>query len=186
MTPARSHGCVLAALLCASLAAGCGASGAPVDTTVAERADTRASTAECWNRLRDLRAAAHYVPGVVRVELTGERREGIGASRRVLREDGDSIDESVIEWRDGEGFSLRLHREEDGPPPPFERAEFRYALVPRGAGSRVTTELRYTLRWGALGRLLDRLAIEGVVREQVRGVAAGLARYCDEGPAALH
>ena len=53
---------VLAALPWALLAGGCGASEVPADTVVAQSADSRASMAECWDRLRDLSAATYHAP----------------------------------------------------------------------------------------------------------------------------
>lgn len=129
----------------------------------------------CWEKLRDLSRASLYVPGVVAVRLTSERREGVGASRVVTHERFGEMDETVIAWREGRGFTLRLHKG-DAPPRPFREASFRYALVPAGEDTEIHTEMTYTLPLGFLGEGLARI-LRPLFRRNVRDVAVCLARH---------
>ena len=48
------------------------------------------SQTKAWQRLRDLTLAHNYVPDVVRVEITTEKKEGVGASRKVFLRNNSS------------------------------------------------------------------------------------------------
>lgn len=135
-----------------------------------------------WSRLRDLSIAHNYVPGLVGTEITTALREGVGASRRVYQSATRSIDETVTEWVDGHGFLICLHRGERGAPPPFANATFRYWLEDEGEErTRLTTTLAYTVRWGALGRWLDRRVLGPAVARNVRDVAICLKDFYEHG-----
>ena len=130
----------------------------------------------CWEMLRDLTLAKHYVPGVTSSTLSTERQQGIGASRIVTHHLFGEMDETVVEWDEGKGFTLRLHKG-DQPATPFREAFFRYELQPSEQGCLICTSLTWTLRWGAIGRMLDALAVKRVMRGNLRDVAVSLAEY---------
>jgi hypothetical protein len=156
-----------------------------METTVSHSVTLAMPRAQAWRKLRDLSLAHRYVPGLVKTELHAGPREGVGASRRVFQRETRWIDETVIEWRDGHGFVIRLHREQQGAPAPFAAATFRYWLEDEGAtGTRLTTTLAYTTRWGALGRLFDRLVLTPAIGRNVRAVAERLKVFYEGGDAA--
>ncbi|WP_370599495.1 SRPBCC family protein [Pseudomonas nitroreducens] len=130
-----------------------------------------------WNRLRDLSLAPHYVPGLTGCEFHPGPRDGLGASRRVLMKRG-FLDESVVEWREGQGLVLRLHRTEQGPPFPFREASFRYALHPESGGrTRLSLSLDGELRGGRLGEWL----LAGALRRTVAKIAVNLKAFYETG-----
>lgn len=137
---------------------------------------------QAWQKLRDLSLAHHYVPGLVKTEVTTRQSMGIGASRRVYQSQTRGIDETVVEWIDGHGFLIRLHRGDAGPPPPFRDAWFRYHLESAGSGkTRLTTRLIYTMRWGALGAWLERHLLRRAFRSTVRDVALSMKLFYETG-----
>lgn len=75
--------------------------------------------ARAWKLLRNLELSDRYVPGVRGCTITSRKREGVGASRRIEQNGRPAMQETVIEWRDGVGFTLKLH------PPDSERAPCR-------------------------------------------------------------
>jgi hypothetical protein len=62
--------------------------------------------AEAWAKLRDLTLAQYCVPGVLRIEITTARREGVGASRRAHCKGCPPVDETVILWEDEPPFGI--------------------------------------------------------------------------------
>lgn len=136
--------------------------------------------AAAWQRLCDISLAHNYVPGIVDTEIVGEQSEGIGASRYVYRRGGNYLQETVTEWHDGEGFLIRLHRGDKGPPL-FRSAFFRYRLEDDGPQQTLfTASMSYELPWGALGRWLEgRLA--GFVQSTVADVAIAMKLYYESG-----
>lgn len=133
-----------------------------------------------WEILRDLGIAHRYVPGLVRTEIRSAQTQGVGATRRVYRKGERGLDETVTEWEEGHGFLLRLTQPDGTAPAPFARASFRYRLddLPGQAGrSRMTITLEYEPRWGAFGRLLDRLVLARAVAGMQRELAGRIKGY---------
>ncbi|MCP5189952.1 MAG: SRPBCC family protein [Pseudomonadales bacterium] len=135
---------------------------------------------QAWARLRDLSLAHNYVPGIVRTEITGEQTQGVGASRYVYRGAKTRLQETVVEWREGEGFTIRLHRG-DRSVPPFHSASFSYQLADHGPQQTLlTTTMRFAMPWGALGRWLEKL-MEKPVAATVADVAMAMKLYYESG-----
>ena len=145
-------------------------------TSVTGRAPIPLPVDACWEKLRDLTRAANYVPGLTGCVVTTEAREGVGASRRVTSQQFGDMDETVVHWDEGKGFTIRLHKGE-GPATPFKEATFRYALEPTAAGCEIVTTMTYQLGFGPLGALFDALILRRMSRSNVRKVAVALAEH---------
>jgi hypothetical protein len=150
--------------------------------TTTVRAESRCvlRTSDCWEKLRDLSLAKHYVPGVKEIEFVSQSRAGLGTSR-IVRSSAGALHETVIEWSEGAGFLLRLHRG-DKPPRPMKQAQFRYAIEPDGVATRIVLSMSYAFGLGPLGPLLERLA-QGPMQRNVDKIALRLARYWETGSA---
>lgn len=150
-----------------------------MDSEVSASLRIEVSHARAWKLLRKLELADRYVPGVEGCTLTSPQREGVGASRRIEQRSRPAMQETVVEWVDGEGFTLELH-EPDGEqaPMPFSQARFRYRITRAGARA-VNAELSmsYSLRGGALGQAADALVMRSAMRKQVEAVAAAMKSY---------
>lgn len=138
---------------------------------------------DAWEKLRDLTLAHNYVPGLVKTEITTQQREGVGASRKVYQSETKGINETVIEWQDGEGFLIRLHRGDKGAPPPFKEAFFRYHIAEGDvAGTTVlTTTMSYTMGMGFLGRLLEKMFLGKIFQSVINDVAISLKQFYESG-----
>ena len=133
-----------------------------------------------WQKLRDISLAHNYVPGIVKTEIVSGPREGVGASRYVYRNARSYIQETVVEWDEGRGFLIRLHRG-DKPAPPFRNAWFRYQLADEGADKTLfTASLEYELPWGAVGGWLEK-RMEKVVQATISDVATSMKLYYETG-----
>lgn len=156
----------------------------PADETlhrVESRATLNLSPGEAWSRLRQFDKAHHYVPGLASTEITTEQREGIGASRRVTMEGGFGMDETVTDWRDGRGFTIRLHDGDDAAFP-FSEAEYIYQLTPREDGrTEILCAMQYRLRGGAPMRWLHDAAIVGGISSNNDEIVANLKEYYEQG-----
>ncbi len=138
--------------------------------------------AEVWQRMRDLTRPHYYVPGLKECRMTTQQKEGVGASRKVYTSSGMVMDETVCEWNEGAGFIIRLH-DGDGPPPPiFTQARFHYRIEDAPNGQTLfKASMTYNLKFGALGRLLDRLLLNMIITGTVKKVALGLKQYYETG-----
>ncbi len=138
--------------------------------------------ARAWELLRNLELAERYVPGVEGCTLTSPQREGVGASRRIEQHHRPPMQETVVEWVDGEGFTLELHEPgSEQAPMPFSQARFRYRITRAGARA-VNAELSmsYSLRGGALGKAADALVMRAAMQKQVDAVAAAMKVFYEE------
>jgi Polyketide cyclase / dehydrase and lipid transport len=156
-----------------------------MSTTVRAAAAIPLPIEACWEKMRDLRRARDYVPGLTDTVVTTEAKEGVGASRIVTHRQFGAMNESVVAWDEGRGMTLRLHKGEK-PARPFAEAFFRYEFRPvaadRAAGAaavaascEIHTALHYRLPFGPVGRLLDRLFLRRVFAQNVADAAVCLA-----------
>jgi ribosome-associated toxin RatA of RatAB toxin-antitoxin module len=135
---------------------------------------------QCWQNLRDLTRARDYVPGLTDTVITTDRKEGIGASRVVAHKRFGEMDETVVEWDEGVGMTVRLHKGAK-PATPFKEATFRYEFRPTSNptsdhdGCEIHTSMTYELPFGLLGRVLDRLFVRRILRQSVVDSAVCLA-----------
>lgn len=144
--------------------------------------------AEAWEKLRDISLAHNYVPGIVNTEIITDQREGVGASRYVYRNAKSYLQETVTQWREGEGFRIKLHKG-DKPALPFREAFFNYQLDEAGPNqTRFTATLGYQMPWGGFGEWLGKRML-GFVQSTVEDVATAMKLYYETGdptsPAAL-
>lgn len=136
--------------------------------------------AVAWEKLSDISLAHNYVPGIVKTEVVSEGTRGVGASRYVYRNAKTYIQETVVEWDEGSGFLIRLHKG-DKPAPPFRAASFRYQLADAGSDKTLfTASLEYEMPWGALGAWLEK-KMEKTVAATVRDVATAMKLYYETG-----
>lgn len=133
-----------------------------------------------WDKLRDFSLAHNYVPGIVKTEIVSDQSVGVGASRYVYQNAKKYIQETVIEWNEGEGFLIRLHKG-DKAAPPFRRATFRYQLADEGPDhTRFTASLEYEMPWGSLGAWLEK-KMEKIVAATVSDVAISMKLFYETG-----
>ena len=139
------------------------------------------SRTDAWEKLRDLRSARHYVPGVTAIEMNTAQREGVGASRKVFMKNRSPVDETAIAWEDLRGYTLNLHNG-DKPLAPFKRATFQYLLEDApGAQTRVRGTFSYEMAQGLLGRMLEALVLRRALKRSNTAVAANMKRFYETG-----
>lgn len=135
-----------------------------------------------WEILADFGGVYRYNPSVSRSYLTAGPAGGPGSERHCdLTFAGASVDERIVEWRDGDGYALEIV---DGANmPPFRgapRAEL--AIRPDGEGrTHVRGTLTYRLRFGPMGALMDRLMVRRRLGPAFGGAVAGLRHHAETG-----
>lgn len=147
---------------------------------VSARATINMSREQAWEKLQDLSLAHNYVPGLISCTITTEKKTGVGASRVVVNK-FMRMDETVVEWNEGNGFRIRLHKG-DKPASPFAEAYFTYKLSDAGEGkTTLTTQMNYRLPWGGFGRVLNRVLFGGIVKGQIRDVGLSMKYFYENG-----
>lgn len=136
--------------------------------------------AEVWQRMRDLTLSKYYVPGLLDCRLKTAQTTGVGTSRTVYMKHSQ-LDETVIEWSEGNGFILRLHNG-DRPPSIFSQASAHYRIE-EGPGDQTLFEhsLTYVMRFGFVGALFARFLMHKVMTRAAADVARNLKQHYETG-----
>lgn len=133
---------------------------------------------QAWEKLKDLSLAHNYVPGINKCEITTAQKEGVGASRRVSGPQ-QALDETVIEWNEGRGFTIRLHNG-DKPAKPFTDAKFTYRIDKIDARTcKLTCTMTYEM--GGLMNFLHGLFLGNMIRNNIRDVTLSMAYFYETG-----
>ncbi|WP_186453850.1 SRPBCC family protein [Denitratisoma sp. DHT3] len=141
--------------------------------------------AQAWERLRDLSIPQYYVPGLIRTTFNTERREGIGASRKVHMKDGLLLDETVIDWREGSGFTIRLHQGDKPLMPLCREARFLYRLEDAGDGrTRFRPAMAFAMGARPLGDWFFAALVKKTMVRNLDAVARGMKRFYETGRSA--
>jgi len=147
-----------------------------VATTVRGAARVPRSIEDCWTRFLDLTRAKDYVPGLTDTVVTTDEKQGVGASRIVSHQQFGDMNETVVQWDEGIGMTIRLHKG-DKPATPFKEAHFRYEFRDIGEpdACEIHCSITYTLPGGPLGRLADALFLRRLFARNVVDSAVCLA-----------
>lgn len=134
-----------------------------------------ASREKVWDVLSDLGSVSVWNPVLSNSYYTSEAKEGLEAARHCDFPDGGYVKESVLEWNDGESFTLDIY---EGTVP-FESATGSASIVDDGDGTVVTYGIEYDLK---ADFLRDPQEIERQNREELLPlVLASLKHYVETG-----
>jgi ligand-binding SRPBCC domain-containing protein len=128
-----------------------------------------------WALLADLEAVQHYNPGVRRAVIESSQRRGVGALRSCELVPKGRVVERVTHWEDGRAVGLEVT--ESNWPIHFMRWVTR--IEPDGSGTRITQSLEYAVKFGPIGRLLDRLVMKRKLTSALDGVFASLVKHAE-------
>jgi hypothetical protein len=136
-----------------------------------------APLAPTWAAVSHLRAVEDWHPNVARASVLTEQGSGVGASRRVEFQDGNTVVETVVEEREHEFTTMKMSEL-----PLMKDAVVTIATKAKSADeTEVTFSIRYSLKYGPLGWLLDTLMMKRMFGK-VFGVAlAGLSYHLETG-----
>ena len=144
-------------------------------TVIRHQLQARCAPDRIWSLLADLEAVQHYNPGVRAAKIQGDRRLGIGAVRVCELLPKGRVVERVTHWEDGRALGFEV-AESDWP---IHFMRWITRVEPNADGSRITQELEYRVKFGPMGWLLDRLAMERKLRTSLDGIFASLVRRAE-------
>ena len=126
-----------------------------------------------WALLADLKAVQHYNPGVKRADVDGTQTSGVGARRSCDLVPKGRVIERVTHWEEGHAVGLEVV--ESDWPIHFMRWVTR--IEPSDGGTRITQALEYSVKFGPLGWLLDRLVMKRKLTTALDEVFASLVEH---------
>jgi polyketide cyclase/dehydrase/lipid transport protein len=144
-------------------------------TTIHHEIEAACPPERVWAVLADLEAVQHYNPTVRTAALKGTRRTGVGAERVCDLRPSGRVVERVTHWEDGRAVGLEV-AESDWP---IRFMRWVTRIEPKGAGSLITQDLEYAMKFGPVGWLLDNLVMRRKLRAALDDVFARLAKRAE-------
>lgn len=130
-----------------------------------------------WAVLADLEAVRHYNPGVKHAEYNTTMREGVGAGRHCDIQPKGWVKERVIAWEPQKAITMELYESQW----PLNFMRWRTAVTRDGAGTRVSQAMEYQVKFGLLGRLLDKLVMRRKLDKTLAEVFVNLKQFVEKG-----
>ena len=146
-------------------------------TTISHDIQIEAPRSDVWGILANLETLQHYDREVVRSFYVSDVREGVGATRQCDLPDGTHVKETVVSWREGEGYALEV--DEDGSDYPTTDMRVEFTLDEAAEGTRVGITYQYALKPGMPAEAGEEMR-QGF-QELVTGLLAGLKKYVETG-----
>ena len=126
--------------------------------------------------LANIGAVQDYSPGVVKSYYTSEIREGVDASRHCDLLPTGTVEERVVDWHDGEQFSIEIY---EGTEVPYLGVSH-FTLDRKGTGTIVTQVMDYKPTDDQPNTLVGG-SMEGLVGKIVGGNLVGLKHFVETG-----
>jgi hypothetical protein len=146
-------------------------------TTIHHEIQARCPPEPIWTLLSDLEAVASYNPTVRSAAVTGGVHAGVGAMRACELLPNGRVVERVTHWEEGRAVGLEVA--ESDWPIHYMRWVTRIEAAP--TGSTVTQDLEYSVKFGPLGWLLDRLMMKRKLTRALDAVFENLVKHAEGG-----
>ncbi|MBT4710573.1 MAG: SRPBCC family protein [Alphaproteobacteria bacterium] len=132
-----------------------------------------------WAAISDFAGTQNFNPVVETSVLTGDTpNQGLGIQRLCTFYDGNSILETVKDWRDKSGFTVEMTEMNM----PFKSAHATLDALPAGDGkSVITMTLEATPKYGIFGALMGAVMIRPMMTKMMGSVVDGLAHHAQTG-----
>ncbi len=138
-------------------------------STFTETIEIDAPVAKVWATLADIGSIADWNPGLVGSQATNNSI-GLGATRVCDIDGKHNLDEEVVQFEPERAITFRITRSTL----PFRSADIRFTLKAKGERAVVSVSPDYALKFGFVGRLLDRAIVLPAYRRGMRGLLTGL------------
>ena len=138
-----------------------------------------APTEKVWNILADFGGVYRYSPGVRSSHSTSQVNGGVGATRHCDLLPAGSVEERIVEWTEGQSYTLEIY--EGKGTPPFKHAVATLKLKPEAGGTRVFASLDYSLKYGPVGAVMDKVMVQRFLDKGFQGLLSGLKHHAETG-----
>ncbi|MCH9688718.1 MAG: SRPBCC family protein [Deltaproteobacteria bacterium] len=136
-----------------------------------------ASLAPTWSAISRMGAVQDWHPNVARSQVLTDHDSGIGASRRVEFQDGNSVVETVVEESESGYTTMEMSEM-----PLLDNAFVTIRITERSDDeTEVTFSIDYRLRYGPLGWLINALMMKRMLRKAFETALAGLSHHLETG-----
>lgn len=145
-------------------------------TTLRNEITVNASIEKVWDILSNLEALDQYDPMVKKSALISSEKSGINAKRKVDMKDGKNwFEEKVIVWKPNEALTYQLTDCSF----PVNGLKHSYSFQKTGNQTRVIQVMEYKVKFGLLGKVLDKLMIRKQTDSGIKKFFSGLKNYVE-------
>ncbi|WP_136442233.1 SRPBCC family protein [Pacificoceanicola onchidii] len=143
-------------------------------TTFTETIEIDAPVHQVWAILADVGSIASWNPGLIGSKATNDV-VGVGATRYCDIDGRQNLDEEVVKFEPKRSITFRITRSTLL----FRSADIAFTLTAYGQRTDVSVSPNYSLKYGVLGRLLDKTFVEKAYRRGMRGLLSGLKEQAE-------
>lgn len=130
-----------------------------------------------WSILTDLELLDKTDPTVKKVTLISENKTGLDAKRKVLMQDGKNwFDEKITVFKPNEALVYQLTDCSF----PIKGLKHTYSFQKIGNQTKVQQEMEYTVKFGLLGVLMDKMMIGKQFNSGINKFLNGLKKYAEQ------
>ncbi len=149
-------------------------------TTFTETIEIAAPAADVWSILADVGSIAEWNPSLFGSNATNEAT-GLGATRFCNIDGRQNLDEEVVHFEPENAITFRIIRSTL----PFSTAEIAFTLTSADQTTVVEVSPNYVLKYGIVGRILDKAFVLKAYRQGMRGLLVGLREQAEKNPTGL-
>ena len=131
---------------------------------------------QVWEVLADFGSVYRWAPSVTDSYATSDNNSGLEAARHCDITGFGGIEESITEWNEGRDFTYIASGVG-----PISGAYSTWSVKPMGDKSLVYTNLRYGLRFGPLGALMNFLILRRKLEQSLGNALEGLKHHVKTG-----
>ncbi|SER42619.1 SRPBCC family protein [Natrinema salaciae] len=127
-----------------------------------------------WTALDEFGHVSEYNPHVATSKIIDGPETGVGATRECVFEDGDRIEEEIIEYSPESNYTVEFI---DVGSMPLKRNRVQISVEERGDATAVTMAATFKPKYGFFGTVMAKLMMESRFRKTFEEVLDGLEAY---------
>jgi len=131
-----------------------------------------------WEVLKDFSSAENYSVEIATSPIINDIQSGLGAKRKCSFNNGTSLVEEIIEYKEGNGYKMALS--ESSMPMKYMNTAMWVTEID-SKSSEIKMEAEFGMKGGPLGWLMGAFMMKPMMKGLFYKVMTGLAFYCVDG-----
>ena len=123
-----------------------------------------------WKAIADFQGIGEFHPYIKTVDLLTENNGGLGSKRTCHFNDGSDIDEEIIEWVEGEKYTINGSNFSL----PLKVLHGTVGVRTVDGMSEAYMKIEYQPKFGLIGKLMSTMMMKRALSKRIEGVLAGL------------
>lgn len=123
-----------------------------------------------WKAVADFQGIGEFHPYIKTVDLLTENNGGLGSKRTCHFNDGSDIDEEIIEWVEGEKYTINGSNFSL----PLKVLHGTVGVRTVDGMSEAYMKIEYQPKFGLIGKLMSTMLMKRALSKRIEGVLAGL------------